>query len=409
MNGLHVSRWLAVGLLAWSAGGWCQAEETWPAWRGPRGDGSSLDQEVPLQWKVEKDTVWKVRIPGKGHSSPVVWKDHIFVVTAVEEQRQLLCLDRATGETKWARTVLAAPLEGTHRRNSHASSTPATDGERIYVSFLDRDRMFVAAYDFTGEKLWEARPGGFSSIHGYCSSPVLWNDKVIVNGDHDGEAYLVALDKATGTESWKTMRPNKVRSYCTPIIRTIDGRNQLILSGSKSVASFDPDTGEQHWVIDGPTEQFVASLVYNGELLFMTCGFPQRHMLAIDPTGFGNVTDTHVVWRTRKDPSYVPSPVAIGDYFVVVSDSGRASCLRAKDGELAWNERIGREHGASAVTVQGHVCFVSESGTMTVIKPGEALAIVATNELGEEMHASPVITRGQWLLRGLEHLYCIGK
>jgi outer membrane protein assembly factor BamB len=331
------------------------------------------------------------------------------VVTAVEEERRLLCVDRRGGVVKWMRTVLASPLEGKHRRNSFASSTPATDGERVYVSFLDGDRMYVAAYDFAGERLWEQRPGAFSSVHGFCSSPVLWNGKVIVNGDHDGDAYIVALDASTGKTVWKVARPNKVRSYCTPILRTIEGRNQLILSGSKSVASLDPDTGAQHWVIDGPTEQFVASLVYNGDLLFMTCGFPELHMLAIDPRGSGNVTGTHVRWRTKKDPSYVPSPAAAGKYFVVVSDSGRASCLEAATGRLAWNERIGREHGGSAVTVRGHVCFVSESGTMTVIKPGETLEIVAKNELGEEMHASPAIVQGQWILRGLENLFCIGR
>ena len=394
--------------------GWCfldsvRGEDAWPGWRGPRGDGSSTDAEVPLEWSVAENLVWKAAIPGAGHASPIVWKDDVFVVTAVDEQRQLLCLDRTSGELKWRQTVLSSPPEGKHMRNSHASSTPATDGERVYVSFLDGDKMFVAAHDFAGKKVWESRPGDFSSVHGYCASPVLWNGKVIVNGDHDGDSYLVALEAGSGKTIWKTMRPNKIRSYCTPIIRTIEGRNQLILSGSRSVASFDPDTGKQHWVIDGPTDQFVASLVYNGELLFMTCGFPERHMMAIDPRGTGNVTDTHVVWRTRRDPSYVPSPAAIGDWFVVVSDSGKASCLEAKSGELLWSEKIGREHDASAITVRGHVCFVSEKGVMTVIKPGRGLEVVATNELGEDVHASPVITRGQWLLRGGEHLFCIGR
>lgn len=406
-NVSQVGRGLAAVVVV--TGGFLAAEpeETWPGWRGPRGDGSSLDETVPLKWTTQ-DVAWKTKIPGKGHASPIVWKDDIFVVTAVEEARQLLCLDRKAGKVKWTRTVLAAPEEGKHHRNSFASSTPATDGERIYVSFLDRDKMFVAAYDFSGKKLWAQRPGVFSSVHGYCSSPVLWKDKVIINGDHDGEAYIVALNKESGKTMWKTMRPNKTRSYCTPIIRTIEGRNQLILSGSLSVASYDPDSGRQHWVIDGPTDQFVASLVYNGEFLFMTCGFPQLHMLAIDPRGSGNVTDTHVAWRTRKDPSYVPSPASIGEYFVVVSDKGKASCLRAKDGKRMWNEKIGREHDASAVTVRGHVCFVSETGVMTVIKPEPTFTMTAANDLGEDVHASPVITRGQWLIRGLEHLYCIG-
>lgn len=395
-----------ISLLGLLGVGSLSAEDTWPGWRGPRGDGSSPDLKVPLKWKVA-DAKWKTPIPGKGHASPVVWKDDIFVVTAVEAERRLLCVDRADGEIKWNEVVLSSPQEGIHRRNSLASSTPATDGERVYVSFLDKKQMYVAAYSFGGDKLWEKRPGVFSSIHGYCSTPVLWKDKVIVNGDHDGEAYIVALDKKTGKTIWKEARPNNVRSYCTPVIWTIEGRNQMILSGSRCVASYDPDTGKRHWIVDGPTEQFVASLVYNGDLLFMTCGFPQRHMLAIDPRGTGNVTKTHVKWRTRKNPSYVPSPATIGDYFMVVSDSGRASCLEAKTGRLVWNERIGREHGASAITVQGHVCFMSEKGIMTVIKPGEELQVVAKNDLGEEMHASPAIVNGQWILRGLEHLICI--
>ena len=209
-------------------------------------------------------------------------------------------------------------------------------------------------------------------MHGYCSSPILWKDKVIVNGDHDGDAYLVALDRATGETVWKTDRPNKTRSYCTPIIRHIDGRNQMILSGSKSVASYDPDTGEQHWVIDGPTEQFVASLVYNEdlELLFMTCGFPERHILAIRPDGHGNVTDTHVVWRDIPGAAYVPSPIAIGPYFLVVADNGVASCFVAETGERLWRERLPREHSASLLAANGLAYFFSDYGVMTVIRPG---------------------------------------
>ncbi|NNM28956.1 MAG: PQQ-binding-like beta-propeller repeat protein, partial [Akkermansiaceae bacterium] len=384
------------------------AETAWPGWRGPRGDGTSLDEAVPLKWDVAEDLAWKTRLPGSGHATPVVWEDAVFLVAARDEERVLLRLDRRTGKIDWAETVLEAPLEGKHRKNSFASSTPATDGERVYVSFLDGEKMFVAAYGFDGGKLWEARPGIFSSVHGYCSSPVLWKDKVIINGDHDGEAYLVALDKTTGKTVWKTARPNRKRSYCTPIIRTINGRNQLMLSGSICVASYDPDTGKQQWIIDGPTDQFVASLVYDGERLFMTCGFPEKHLMAIDPTGNGNVTESHVLWRSLKDPAYVPSPVVAGPFFMVVSDSGKASCWDAKRGRRHWVEKIGREHSASAVVVRGHACFLSERGVLTVIKPGKNYEEVAVNVLGEDTFASPVITHGQWLLRGSEHLFCIG-
>ncbi len=251
------TRTTALGLFCFFVfGHFLAASENWPGWRGPRGDGTVLDApNLPVNISVADDTVWKTEIPGVGHASPVIWEDRILLVTADEKSfaRSLLCLDRISGKILWNKVVLEAPFEEIHRLNSHASSTPVTDGKQIYVSFLDQSEMFVAAYDFDGNEIWKARPGPFSSKHGYCSCPVLWNGKVIINGDHDGDAYLVALDQATGAQIWKTDRPNKTRSYCTPIIRKIDGRNQMILSGSLSVASYDPDTGKQHWIIDGPT------------------------------------------------------------------------------------------------------------------------------------------------------------
>jgi len=155
--------------------------ENWPGWRGPRGDGTSHEKNVPVRWSETQNVVWKVPIPGKGHASPIVWGKHIFVVTAIKEKKQriLLCLDRKDGKILWERAVLESPPERINSLNSYASSTPATDGQRVYVSFLDRDKMFVAAYDFDGNKVWEVRPGVFSSMHGYCSSPVIWKDKVI--------------------------------------------------------------------------------------------------------------------------------------------------------------------------------------------------------------------------------------
>ncbi len=385
--------------------------ENWPAWRGPRGDGTSLEKNVPVTWSGTKNVVWKTAVPGKGHASPIVWEDRIFLVTALKDkaQRLLLCLDRKSGKILWQRMIIESPSERIHKFNSYASSTPLTDGRKVYVSFLDRDRMFVAAYDFDGEKIWSVRPGVFASMHGYCSSPILWKDKIIVNGDHDGPAYIVALDRYTGKTIWKTPRPNNTRSYCAPIIRHIDGRNQMVLSGSKCVASYDPDTGKQHWIIDGPTEQYVASLVYNGEFLFMTCGFPELYMQLICPNGRGNVTKTHVVWQTDKDCSYVPSPIASGPYFLVVSDAGVATCIDAAKGGSLWRERLRGRHSASLVSANGLVYFLSDKGVMTVVKPGAEFKVVARNELGEETNASPAISRGQMFLRGDKHLFCIGS
>ena len=394
--------------------------ENWPGWRGPRGDGSSQEKNVPTTWDgtTGRNIAWKVEVPGTGHASPVVWSDRIFLASCLEDQsdRLLVCLDRRNGKMLWQRSVMKSPLEKKHHLNSYASSTPATDGKLVYVSFLEGSkageaqgaRMAVAAYDFDGNRKWLVHPGTFSSVHGYCSCPVLFEDKVIVNGDHDGDAYLVALDRASGETIWKVPRENKTRSYCTPIIRQIDGRWQMILSGSKCVASYDPHDGSRHWIIDGPTEQFVASMVYNGDLLVLTAGFPDHHILAIKPDGEGNVTDTHVIWRTTKNCSYVPSPIVAGDYFLVVSDEGIGSCYRAATGKRVWYERLGPHFSASLVTAGGLVFFLSDEGVTTVVKPADKYKEVAKNPLGEACYASPAISQGQVYLRGVRHLYAIG-
>ena len=384
--------------------------ENWPGWRGPRGDGTSAESGVPTTWSATENVLWKTPLPGSGHASPIVWEDRLFVVASLDEtaERVLICLDRADGSPLWQKTVLRSPLEGKHSLNSYASSTPATDGETVYVSFLDREEMFVAAYDFDGRERWSARPGAFSSRHGYCSCPVLFEDKVIVNGDHDGEAYIVALNRETGDVVWKIRRPNNTRSYATPLIREIDGRTQMILAGNKCVASYDPRDGSQHWMMDGPTEQFVASMVYNGRLLFMSCGFPEHHLLAIRPDGSGNVTETHVAWRTTQGAAYVPSPIAAGDYFLVISDDGIASCFAADSGERMWQERLGTHYSASLVSAGGLVYFLDDAGKTTVVRPGEELDIVAENELDEACYASPAISEGTIYIRGEKNLYAIG-
>jgi len=387
--------------------------ENWPAWRGPRMDGTSHEENVPVHWNATSNVVWKTALPGVGHASPIVWENHLFTVTArpEKEARTLLALDRRTGRLLWEQTVVNSPMERKHSLNSHASSTPATDGQLVYVAFLDRAEMVVAAYDFNGRQRWLVRPGPFSSMHGFCSSPLLYKDKVIVNGDHDGDSYIVALDRRNGHTVWKTPRENKTRSYCVPLLRDLAGRPQMVLSGDKCVASYDPNTGLRHWVIDGPTEQFVASPVYNqkADLLFVTGGFPDHHILAIKPDGRGNITRSDkIVWRTNKGVAYVPSPISEGDYFLVVSDSGVAHCFEAATGRIAWQERLG-EHHASLVSAGGLVYFLNDNGVMNVVKPGPEFVRIAQNAIDERTFPSPAISQGQIFLRGEKHLFCIGK
>jgi hypothetical protein len=403
----------------------CAETENWPMWRGPRGDGTSLERNIPTQWDGQsgRNIAWKTPIPGRGHSSPIVWQDRVFVVSCLpdSQERVLVALDRHSGNILWQKSVLNAPLENKHHLNSHASGTPATDGELVYVTFLEPNgsvdtggrrtpgEMVVAAYDFAGRQKWLVRPGPFASVHGYCSCPVLFEDKVIVNGDHDGDGYIVALDRRTGKPIWKIDRPNHTRSYVTPIIREIGGRMQMILSGSKCTASYDPRTGAELWYMDGPTEQFVASPVYDGRFVYLTAGYPEYHILAVDPTHSGKLGQEAIAWRTTKGCAYVPSPILCGEHFLVVSDSGIGSCYHAQSGRQLWMQRLGRHYSASLVTAAGLVYFLSDDGEMKVVRPGEKLDVVAENQLGESCYASPAISQGQIFIRGEKHLYCIGK
>ena len=351
------SVWCCVALMALPVA--AQAEN-WPCWRGPRFDGTSLEKRIPVQWSGASNVLWKTALPGIGHASPIVWEDRIFTVAALpdKEERVLLCLDRETGKILWQKTVLRSPLEAKHPLNSHASSTPTTDGFLVYVAFLDQKEMVVAAYDFGGEQKWLVRPGPFASKHGFCSSPIIYKDKLIVNGDHDGDSYIVALSRIDGKTLWKTPRENHTRSYCVPIIRELAGRPQMVLSGDKCVASYDPNNGKMHWLIDGPTEQYVASLVYSerADLLFMTGGFPDHHIMAIDPRGSGKITETsHVKWHYTKGDSYVPSPIAEGSFRGRRVDGlqprprmGSSAFFRSR-GDRSWRIRSSSSSTSSAL------------------------------------------------------------
>jgi hypothetical protein len=406
--------------------------ENWPQWRGPRLDGTSKDSGFPVS--TEGNVTWQVALPGSGHASPIVWQDRLFTVAALaeNEERVLLCLDRASGKLLWQSTVLKAPPEGIHKLNSLASSTPATDGTHVFTAFLDntpteatrkanegrvipkgevpKGTVVISAHDFSGKQVWQVRPGLFSSKHGFCSSPLFFEDKVIVNCDHDGDGYIVALAKADGKELWRIERPNKTRSYCVPLIREIGGRTQMVLSGTMCVTSYDPRTGKLLWIIDGPTEQFVASLVFSEQtgLLYMTGGFPEHHLLAIKPDGSGNVTDSHIAWRTNKGVAYVPSPIVEGGHFLIVSDSGVAHCFDAKSGEILWEERL-REHHASLSSAEGRVYFINDFGILRSVKPGKAYELLAESELKEKVFASPALSEGQIFIRGEKSLICLGK
>lgn len=385
--------------------------ENWPQWRGPRLDGTSEGKGFPTRWSGTEQVRWKTALPGTGHASPIVWGDRVFTVAASEEtgERFLVCIERASGKLLWQQVVVQSPLQRKHKENSHASSTPATDGERVFCTFLDDGKVLVAAYDFSGHEVWRKNVGGFSSVHGFCSSPIPYQDTIIVNCDQDGDGYMLAMDRKTGAERWRVERPNKTRSYCAPLIRQAGGRTQLVLSGSKSIASYDPASGKLIWTIDGPTDQWVASPVYSekANLFFITGGFPDHHLLAIKPDSTGNITDTpQIVWHGRQGVAYVPSPIAAGDWFFITDDRGFAHCFDALTGAERWEERFGRQH-ASIVSAEGLLYFLNDAGECRVVKASDKFELIATNPLGESTYASPAFSDGQIFLRSDRNLFCI--
>ena len=383
--------------------------EDWPQWRGNHGDGVSREDTLPIYWSANSGIRWKTKLPGRGHSSPVVSNGKVFVLSADEaaEERLLICLDQKDGSIQWTRVVLESPLESIHPLNSRASSTPATDGERVFVTFLDETETLVAAYDYEGNKSWESRPGGFSSKHGFCSNPVVYEDLLIVNGDHDGDSYLVALDRETGKIVWKVPRAHKTRSYSVPRILTIDGRDQIVLTGSFATSGFDARTGELIWSVDGPSEQMVASILEWNDLIFAMGGFPEKHVLAIRKGGAGDITESHIVWRTNKAAPYVPSAVLYGDLLHVVSDDGIYTCYDPPTGDVHVRRRLTSHTSSSTFAGAGHIYVTDDQGKTTVITNSPDCEIVAVNSVGEDVYSTPSPADGTIFLRGVEHLFCI--
>lgn len=386
--------------------------QNWPCFRGPNGDGTSVETNLPVKWDSVTNVIWKSPVPGIGYSSPIVWEDKLFTMTALPEteEKVLLCYDSKNGRLLWQKTMLKAPFEKKHNDNSHASGTPATDGALVYVSFLDSDDAVVAAYDFNGNQVWIQRPGTFSSPHGYSCSPVLYKDIVIINGNSLRNSFAAALSCKDGKIIWKVSHEKPAHSFSTPIIRNMAGKIQMIFLGNQEIASYNPDDGSKYWFVSGPSEDFCSSPVYNEThgLVIVSSAWPKRILVAIKPDGKGDVSSSHVVWQSTKGAYYVPSPVCTDKYILSTMTNGDVHCIDAATGNVLWIENLGKQY-SSPVLAGGLVYMPNDEGVITVIKPGPTFEYVARNPIGEKMNASPAISNGKIYLRGYKHLFCIGK
>jgi len=386
--------------------------QNWPGWRGPNGDGTSLETGLPIRWDSITNVVWKIPVPGTGYSSPIVWKDKLFMTTAITETQEkvLLCYDTKNGDLLWKKTVLKTAFEKKHDNNSFASGTPATDGIRVFVSFLDGKDVVVAAYDFSGKQIWLQRPGTFVSPHGYSCSPVIFEDKVIINGDSQGDSFVAALSRTDGRIIWRVSHDRPAHSFSTPIFRNMAGKMQMIFCGNKEIASYNPDDGKRYWFVSGPSEDFCSSPVYNEKngLVFVSSSWPLRNLVAVKPDGQGDVTNSHIVWQSRQGAYYVPSPVCTDDYLFTTMTTGQVHCIDPATGKILWVEDLGMQY-SSPVLADGLIYMPNDDGVITLIKPGPRFEYVAKNSIGEKMNASPAISNGKIYLRGYKHLFCISK
>jgi outer membrane protein assembly factor BamB len=365
-----------------------------------------------MRWSPTENIVWKMPVPGRGHSSPIVCGNHVFLTTADEaaQQQLVLAFDRATGRQLWSTLIHQGAFPEKNPKNSHASATSACDGQRVYSVFLRRDGLYVTATSLDGKILWQSKAGEFRSQHGYGSSPVLYGTLVIVNGDNLDTCFVAALDRGDGHVVWRTERKTSGRngSYATPLVAQVADRAQLLLTGMSEVSSYDPQTGQRRWWCFGPSEVTACTLACNDRLVFATGGFPEKEIVAIRAEGTGDVTKSHVAWRTGKGVAYVPSPVYHEGHLYVLADGGMLTCFEAASGKQAWQERLAGGFTASPVLAGDKLYVNSESGKTTVVRVGPRFELVATNDIGEGIMATPAIPGGRIFLRTEHHLYCIG-
>ena len=402
----HLGALLLGALLLVSPG---QAEN-WPQFRGPRGDGTSLEKNLPLRWSPTENVLWKTPLPGEGHSSPIVWGESVFLTTALANgQRVLLRLEAASGKVLWQQVVIEAGSDAMHRENNSASSTPLTDGTYVFTSFQAGDRVDIRAFDFAGKTVWTAQPLRFEGEHGYSYSPILHGNLLIFDCRQEGEAALLALDKRTGNIQWRATPGRQRISHVPPLLIPDPANPQVIVCGSDEIRSYHPDTGEALWFSRGPSDVAVAGLAYGQGMVFATAGYPNPTRLAVRVNGRGDVTESHVAWSLRRQVSYVPSPVYHEGHLYTVVDGGLLYCFAAASGEPVWDQRLDGRFRASLVLAEGRIYATNEKGRTTVFEATpQAFRLLATNDLAEQTYATPALAAGRLFVRTGEHLYCLG-
>jgi outer membrane protein assembly factor BamB len=394
------------------------ADRDWPWWRGPSRSGiAPASASPPTHFSETDNVVWKSPIPGRGHSSPVIVGDRIYLTTAddAKQTQSVVAYELTSGEQLWTTETSRGGFPGNiHSKNTHATPTVACDGERLFAAFFHHETVQATALDLDGNKLWQITAGPFNPQryeYGYAPSPVIYRGLVIIAAEYDGNSFLAAFNRADGKEIWRTKRPENI-SYSTPSIAHVGGRDQLLISGADQVASYDPNSGKLLWSVKGTTAATCGTVVWDGDTVFASGGYPGSETIAIAADGSGNV-----LWRNNQR-CYEQSMLAADGHLYALTGNGVVYCWRASDGEEMWNTRLGGPVSASPVLAGGHIYWANEKGTMFVFKPNpERFELVARNELGTDSFASPAVSGNRLFLRVAfrsgakrdEFLYCLGN
>ena len=324
-------------------------DKNWSQWRGLNYDGiASSEQNPPISFNKKNNIIWSSKIEGRGHGSPTVHGNKVFLATADEslKTQSLMCINRKTGERVWTRKVHEGGFpEKSNKKASHASSSPATDGKLVYVNFLNDGAVYTTAYDFEGKKIWRQKISSYILHQGFSTSPAIYKSLLIVSADNKGGGAICGLNKNDGEIVWKINRPKKP-NYTSPVIYNLNGRDELIFQGCDLVTSLDPLTGKKLWETSGSTTECVSSIVTDGEYVFTSGGYPRNHVSAIKADGSGEVA-----WENISRV-YVPSMIVYKDYIYAVMDNGNAMCWNSKTGKNMWRERLNRTTSASPVMVK---------------------------------------------------------
>lgn len=416
-----IVRLLLILIATFSLGAEPAVEGEWPRWRGPFDNGVARG-DAPTAWSDSENIAWKAEVPGKGHSSPVIWGDRIFLTTSVADGAEgagsdyafsVLAYDRKTGERVWERTALRQkPHEGYHRTyGSYASNSPVTDGQTLIAFFGSRG---VFAYDLDGKLLWskDAPALRMRNEFGEGLAPVLHADTLLLTFDHEGEDSMVALDKKTGRELWRVER-DQPSNWAPPLVIEHGGRTQAIVSGPSAVISYDIENGEVIWQCAGLGLNTIPAPVYDGKRVIVMSGFRAPNLLAIDLDGAsGDLTGTeHVLWTNQRGNSYTPSPVLHDGILYMLTDNGMLSALDAATGEAHYQQqRLPKPYTfkSSLVAAEGKLYMATEDGDVVIVKMGPKYEVIATNTIADEFFiATPAIADGEIYLRGKSTLYCI--